>query len=93
MCESRDPGVTFRKLLEDVRSTLSGAMLLRSVQIPTLYILRSDETNFRLSHPLAAQVDRDDDRSSALSSTGFYSMYRVTDARAKLYTEPGVSNI
>lgn len=37
--ESRDPGVTFRKLLEDVRSTLSGAMLLRSVQIST-YILR-----------------------------------------------------
>lgn len=48
-------------------------------------------TNSRSSHSLATQVDRDD-RPSSLSPTGFYSTYRVTDARAKLYTAPGVSN-
>jgi len=68
--ESGDPGVTFRKLLEDVRLALNGAMFHRSVQISTY--LYSPTTNSRSSHSLATQVDLDD-RSFTLSPTGFYS--------------------
>lgn len=51
----------------------------------------SPTTNSRSSYSFAVQVDRGD-RSSTLSPTGFYT-YRVTDVRAKLYTELGVSNV
>jgi len=88
-CESRDSGVTFHKLLEDVRSTLSGAMLL--LQCSNIHVY-SPTTNSRSTHSLALQV-HSDDRLSTLSPTGFYSTYQVTDVRAKLYTESSVSNV
>lgn len=60
---------------------------------PRLTLLRSacfarDE---RRRLQVARNDDNDnDDAASALSPTGFYSSYRVTDVRAELYTGPNV---